>query len=89
MQGLDWSLNIPEVFKDDSHNENDETKETQTFLAASSRDKTVTIWSLKDASKLAELKIPPGPRGGNKSGENPLIKMKLNVSLIIGTEIHH
>ena len=60
---------IPEVFKDGSLDESDENKESQSFIAASSRDKSVTIWNLNNASKLAELKLPSGTRGGNKSGE--------------------
>ena len=73
IQGLDWSLETPEVFKSSleaSEADDEENQSASSFLlAVSSRDKTVTIWNWKDASKLAELKLPSGPRGGtNKSG---------------------
>ena len=71
IQGLDWSLETPEVFKNSlsSIADDEDQSASSNLLAVSSRDKTVTIWNWKDASKLAELKLPSGPRGGtNKSG---------------------
>ena len=67
IQGLDWSgSETPEIFKDIRDTEKEEN-DSFSLLAVSSRDKTVSIWQLKDASKMAELKLPFS-RGGNKSG---------------------
>ena len=67
LQGLDWSgSETPEIFKDIRDTEKEEN-DSFSLLAVSSRDKTVSIWQLKDASKMAELKLPFS-RGGNKSG---------------------
>ena len=49
--------------------ESKEVDQLSSFLAVSSRDKTVSIWNLKDATKMAELKLPSGQRGGYKSGK--------------------
>ena len=55
--------------KDTVDSENKEENQLSSLLAVSSRDKTVSIWNLKDATKMAELKLPSGQRGGYKSGK--------------------
>ena len=58
IQGLDWCPETPEIFKEETKDENENENLENLFLAVSSRMKTISIWRLKDASQVALLKVP-------------------------------
>ena len=85
IQGIDWCHeSIPDVLKDDLNDEfevKDDDSSCHNIFAVSSRDKSLSIWSLKTGSGLAKLKIPSFSTYRNDS---PWITMKwLSQSLIL------
>jgi gem associated protein 5 len=61
IHGLDWSPSLTRDVLKDEEDSNDEGS----ILAVSSRDKSVSIWSLKTASKLAHLRLPMAKTNNN------------------------